>query len=108
VIWRGALLAGFLALPLAAQEASDGVLESCLGRDNTPEVCVCASAVMRLRLGDDGYAEYNDIETRIAALNAGAEPLEGEMDRLVAQGFKYFVPHGKAISLCQQRFGNEG
>lgn len=103
MIWRGLILAGLIASPLAAQQAEDGVIRSCLAKENSTEICICASLVLHARLGDEPYARFGQIEDRLAALNAGAQAQEGELDALTAEGYRFFVPHGQAMSVCAKK-----
>lgn len=103
MILRGALVVGLLALPLYAQEAEDGVLRTCLAQDNSTELCICASLVLHARLGDQKYVRFGEISDRIAAIDAGAEPEEGEMASLTGEGYQFFVPHGQAMAVCRDK-----
>jgi len=101
VILRGFWLAGLMAAPLAAQEApEDGVIGSCMRQGNSAELCICASLVLKAREGAQRYARYGEIEDRLAAISDGAEAGEGEENALLSEGYRYFVPHGQAISVC--------
>jgi len=99
-----------VAFAAAAQEASqnDGVLAACAAQGNSGDVCICASVMLHARLGDQKYARFGEISDRIAEIGGGAAESEGEMDVLTAEGFRYFVPHGQAISVCKQRLAGEG
>ncbi|MCF6273012.1 MAG: hypothetical protein L3J37_07450 [Rhodobacteraceae bacterium] len=103
MIFRGVFLAAFFALPLSAQEDEDGVIRSCLAKDNTTEVCICASLVLKARVGEQPYARFGEIEDRLVALREGAEADDGEEMALLGEGYPYFVPHGQAISVCTKK-----
>jgi len=97
-------LATALATSTAAQDDSeDGVLRSCFAKDKGAEVCICASLVLHARLGDDPYARFGEIEDRLAEIAGGAEASEDEMNALTAEGYRFFLPHGQAISVCEKK-----
>ena len=91
-----------------AQNSTDKVLDSCLGQGNSAKVCICASVLLRTRLGEENYTRFGVISERITEINQGAAADEGEMDALTAEGFRYFVPHGQAISVCKSRLATGG
>ena len=99
---RGLLLAGIISSPLAAQDsAEDAVIGSCMRMGNAPNVCICASLVLHARLGDEEYARYGEIEEKLAAINSGDAGGEAEDEAaLLAEGYRYFVPHGQAMKAC--------
>ncbi len=103
MIFRGVFIAGLMALPLAAQQVEDGVIGSCLAKGNSTEVCVCASFMLKARVGGAPYQRFGEIESRLAALSAGALAAEGEEAALLNEGYQYFIPHGQAISLCTKK-----
>lgn len=92
-----------LALTATAQEAEDGVIGTCVDQGNANDVCICASLLLHARLGDQKYARFGEISDRIAAIDAGAEADAGEMAALTGEGYLYFVPHGQAIAVCQDK-----
>ncbi len=98
-----AIVLGLMALPLAAQEAEDGVIGTCLDQGNTADVCICASVMLKVRVGPEGYLRYGEISGRIAAIEGGAVAEEGEMAALTGEGYQYFVPHGQAMSVCRKK-----
>ncbi|MBL1437226.1 MAG: hypothetical protein COB08_013630 [Rhodobacteraceae bacterium] len=102
---RAALLAGFMALPLQAQEAEDGVIGACLAQNNSSALCICASLMLHSRFGDEQYARFGAISERIAQINAGAAAEEGELAGLTREGYRFFVPHGQALSVCRDKIG---
>jgi hypothetical protein len=83
--------------------SEDGVIGTCIAQGNANDVCICASLLLHARLGDQKYARFGEISERIAAIDAGAEPNEGEMTTLTGEGYRFFVPHGQAISVCQDK-----
>lgn len=103
----GLSVAGIMA---AAQDAppADGVLATCAAQGNSNDVCICASLMLHLRLGDQKYARFGEISDRIAEITGGAAAAEGEMAALTAEGFQYFLPHGQAIAVCRQRLASGG
>ncbi len=97
-----------LALPATAQDSADGVLATCAAQGNANDVCICASLMLHARLGDQQYARFAEISDRISEIAQDAEASEGEMDALTKEGFRYFVPHGQAISVCKSRLATGG
>jgi hypothetical protein len=90
-----------LAFEAVAQQPQDGVLQSCTARGNSQDICICASIMLHARLGDQQYARFSDISNQIAALDTGADA--EALDTLTKEGFKYFLPHGQAISVCRAK-----
>ena len=103
IIWYAPGLLWALAFGATAQEPQDGVLRSCAAQGNANDVCICASVMLHTRLGDQQYARFSQISNRIADIGAGAAESDGEMAALTAEGFRYFLPHGQAISVCRQK-----
>ncbi len=99
----GLTVAAFTATAQEVPQA-DGVLATCAAQGNANDVCICASLMLHTRLGDQQYARFGEVSIRIAEIVAGAAESEGEMDALTAEGFRYFVPHGQAISVCKKKF----
>ncbi|HIP22725.1 MAG TPA: hypothetical protein EYG79_03895 [Rhodobacteraceae bacterium] len=91
------------AFASVAQEAEDGVIGACVAQGNANDVCICASLLLHARLGDQKYARFGAISDRIAAIDAGASPEEGEMMALTSEGYRYFIPHGQAIAVCRDK-----
>ena len=101
MIKQGLLVAVLLASPLLAQETpEDAVIGACMRKGESAQICICASLLLHARLGDQRYFRYGEIEDRLAAINDGAGAAEGEENALLAEGYRYFVPHGQAISVC--------
>lgn len=105
MIVRAAMLAGLLALPLQAQEAEDGVIGACLAQNHSSALCICASLMLHSRFGDQQYTRFGVVSDRIAQINAGAESEEGELAALTSEGYRFFVPHGQALSVCRDKIG---
>ena len=97
-----------LAFASVAQEAEDGVIGSCLAQGNENDVCICASLLLHARLGDQKYARFGEISDRIAAIEAGAAAEVGEMGALTGEGYRFFIPHGQAISVCKEKISAGG
>lgn len=97
-----------LASASVAQQAEDGVIGACVAQGNENDICICASVMLHARLGDEQYARFGAISDRIAAISAGGVEVEGEMDALTSEGFRYFLPHGQAIAVCRQRLASGG
>lgn len=92
-----------IAFAAPAQEAEDGVIGACIARGNNNDVCICASLLLHARLGDETYARFGEISDRIAEIDAGAEETEGELAALTGEGYRFFIPHGQAISVCNNK-----
>ena len=89
----------FASLAQAQQE--DGVIRSCLSKGKTTQVCICASLVLHARLGDQQYARFGEIEDLLADSDAaGDDPAHMA---LLAEGYRFFVPHGQAINACAEK-----
>ena len=51
-----------------------------------------------------GFLMAGLLPAPLAAMGNGAEAGEGEERALLSEGYRYFVPHGRAISLCTAKF----
>ena len=97
-----------LASASVAQQAEDGVIGACVAQGNENDVCICASLLLHARLGDQKYARFGEISDRIAAIDSGAEAADGEMSALTGEGYRFFIPHGQAISVCKEKISAGG
>ena len=98
----------FVAIAAAAQAPEDGVLATCAAQGNANDVCICASLMLHARLGDQSYDRFGEISNRITEIEDGAAADEGETDRLTTEGFRFFLPHGQAISVCKRKLAAGG
>ncbi len=83
------------------------MIGTCMAQGNENDICICASLLLHARLGDQKYARFGEISNRIAAIDAGAAAAAGEMDTLTGEGYRFFIPHGQAISVCKQKLAAE-
>jgi len=60
--------------------------------------------VLHARLGDEQYARFGATSDRIAEIDDGAAAEDDEMSALTGEGYRYFIPHGRAIAVCRDKF----